>query len=146
MSDENTVSQPATGLPAIANPSSDQQLIELWLHGRSIHTQRAYRADIERFRSGAGRPLCLITLADLQQFADLLDNLAPASRYRILSAIKSLLSFGHRVGYLRFDVGRALRLPAFRNRLAERILPEDDLRRILRMEPDYRNQAILTLL
>ena len=45
-----------------------------------------------------------------------------------------------------FDVGRALRLPAVRNRLAERILPEADLHRILSLEPNARNRAILTLL
>ena len=125
---------------------SDAQLIEVWLHGRSPHTQRAYAADVARFLAGAGKPLGHVTLADLQQFADALEDLAPASRYRTISAIKSLLAFGHRIGYLPFDVGRALRLPAIRNRLAERILPEADLHRILSLEPDPRNRAILTLL
>jgi integrase/recombinase XerD len=49
-------------------------------------------------------------------------------------------------GYLAFDVGRALRLPAVRDRLAERILPEADLHRVLSLEPKVRNRAILTLL
>jgi integrase/recombinase XerD len=132
---------------AIANrPGSDEQLLELWLHGRSLHTQRAYRADLERFRAGAGKPLPLVALADLQRFADSIQDLSPASRYRMLSSIKSLLAFGHRIGYLAFDVGRALRLPAVRNRLAERILPEADLHRILSLETGPRNRAILTLL
>jgi integrase/recombinase XerD len=126
--------------------SSDEQLIAIWLHGRSPNTQRAYRADVERFRAGAGKPLARVTLADLQEFADGLGALRPASAYRILSAIKSLLGFGHRIGYLPFDVGRALRLPVVRSRLAERILPEADLHRILGLEPDPRNQAVLTLL
>ena len=78
--------------------------------------------------------------------ADSLAGLAPSSRCRILSAIKSLLSFGHRIGYLVFDVGRALRLPAIRNRLAERILSEADLHRILSLEENARNRAMLTLL
>jgi integrase/recombinase XerD len=90
--------------------------------------------------------LLQVTLADLQQFADSLRDLAPASRYRTLSAIKSLLAFAHRTGYLPYDVGRALRLPAVRSRLAERILPEADLHRILSLEPLPRNRAILTLL
>ncbi len=126
--------------------SSDDQLVDLWLHGRSIHTQRAYRADILRFRSGAGKRLTAATLSDLQAFADSLGELAPASRYRILSAVKSLLAFGHRIGSLAFDVGRVLRLPAVRSRLAERILAEADLHRILSLEPDPRNRASLTLL
>jgi integrase/recombinase XerD len=126
--------------------SSDGQLIEIWLHGRSLHTQRAYLADIERFRLGAGKPLRQVTLPDLQRFADSLNDLAAASLYRTLSAVKSLLAFGHRMGYLPFDAGRALRLPVVRNRLAERILPEPELHRMLNLEPDLRNRAILTLL
>ena|SRR5271157_3677896 len=145
--------QPAE--PSVSNPqatdvagraSSDDQLIALWLHGRSPHTQRAYRADIQRFLDRAGKPLDKVTLADLQQFADSLADLAPASRYRALSAVKSLLAFGHRLGYLPFDVGRVLRLPAVRNRLAERILPETDLHRILSLETKPRDRALLILL
>ncbi len=129
-----------------ARAADDDQLVEIWLHGRSEHTVRAYRADIERFRSGAGKPLARITLSDVQHFAVALEELAPASRYRTLSALKSLLAFGHRIGYLPFDVGRVLRLPAVRNRLAERILPEADLHRILSLESNSRNRAMLTLL
>jgi integrase/recombinase XerD len=146
MSAEIAVSRPVEGLPDAPRAESDDQLLEIWLHGRSIHTQRAYRADIERFRAAAGKPLRQITLGDLQQFADSLTGLLPSSRYRTLSAIKSLLGFGHRIGYLPFDVGRALRLPAVRNRLTERILPEADLHRILSLEPNPRNRALLTLL
>jgi integrase/recombinase XerD len=135
---------PAT--PESVQASSDEQLLEIWLHGRSLHTQRAYRADLQRFRIGAGKPFRTVTLSDLQEFADCLASLAPASRYRILSAVKSLLAFGHRTGYLPFDVGRALRLPAVRNRLAERILPEAELHRILSLESNPRNRAILILL
>jgi integrase/recombinase XerD len=124
----------------------DRELIEVWLHGRSVHTQRAYRADVERFLGRAGKPLIGVTLLDLQRFADSLSDLAPASRYRTLSAVKSLLAFGHRTGYLRLDVSRALRLPGVRNRLSERILSEADLHRILNLEPDRRNRAILMVL
>jgi hypothetical protein len=31
--------------------AGDDPLVEVWLHGRSPHTQRAYRADAERFRT-----------------------------------------------------------------------------------------------
>src|ERR1035438_9300105 len=126
--------------------SSDDQLVAVWLHGRSPHTQRAYRADVARFRRGAGKPLPCVTLTDLQAFADSIFELAAASRYRILSALKSLLAFGHRIGYLPFDVGRALRLPGVRNRLTERILPEAEIHRMLSLEPKERNRVLLTLL
>jgi integrase/recombinase XerD len=136
-------------IPPVAIPvqaSSDEQLLELWLHGRSRHTQRAYRSDVGKFQRGSGKPLRQLTLGDLQDFADGLIGLENSSRYRILSSIKSLLAFGHRIGYLPFDVGRVLHLPAVRNDLAERILPETDLHRMLNLEPDERNQVLLTLL
>jgi integrase/recombinase XerD len=125
---------------------SDSHLLALWLHGRSPHTQRAYRADIGRFRALVSKRWADVTLADLQQWANALEGAEPSTRYRCLSALKSLLAFGHRIGYLPFDVGRVLRLPSVRNGLAERILPEADLHRLLSLEPDERNRVLLVLL
>jgi integrase/recombinase XerD len=145
MSTVREVFRPADVLRDRAEASNEDHLIELWLHERSRHTRRAYRADVGRFRAWAGKPLGAVTLTDLQAFARTLEG-ADASRYRSLSAVKSLLAFGHRLGYLPFDVGRALRLPSVRNRLNERILSEADLHRILSLEPNPRNRAMLTLL
>jgi len=93
------VSQVFTSLPEAPKADSDAQLLEIWLHGRSRHTQRAYRADVEHFLAWGRKPLLQVTLGDLQGFTDSLGELAPASRYRTLSAIKSLLAFAHRTGY-----------------------------------------------
>jgi len=126
--------------------ASDDQLVRIWLHGRSPHTQRAYAADVARLRARIGKPLATLTLADLQTFADSLTDQSLAGQYRALSAAKSLLAFGHRIGYLPFDVGGALRLPAVRGRLAERILPESAVHRMLGLEENERDRALLTLL
>jgi len=130
---------------AIDRAETNVQLLELWLHGRGPHTRRAYRADISRFLASAGKPLGQVTLADLQAFADSLTALAPTSRARALSAVKSLLAFGHRLGYLPFDVGGALRLPPSKATLTERILEEGDVHRLIALEPDARNHALLRL-
>src|SRR5271167_1709012 len=92
---------------------SDEQLVELWLHGRPATTQAGYRADVDRMLTFAQKPIRMILLADLQNFAGVLEakGLAPATRHRILSAIKSLFGFASKLGYIQFDVGRALRLP-----------------------------------
>jgi integrase/recombinase XerD len=126
--------------------ATDAQLVGLWLHGRAAHAQRAYARDAARFLAFAGVPLPHVTLGDLQAFADSLDALAPASRARILAAVKALLAFGHRLGYLPVDVGRALRLPALKVQLAGRILPENDVQRLLALEPHPRNRVLLRLL
>jgi integrase/recombinase XerD len=126
--------------------SSDDHLLKLWLHGRGANTQRAYRGDVARFLALVTKPLRHVTLAELQDFADSIGELAPASQCRVLSSVKSLLAFGHRIGYLSFDVGGPLRLPATRNRLSERILDEGAVHSILAHEPSRRNRALLRLL
>jgi len=134
---------PVGALPRQA--SSDDQLVDLWLHGRSPHAQRAYAADAERFRAYVG-PLARATLGHVQAFSDSLHGLAPSSRARTLAATKSLLSFGQRIGYLPMNVGAAVKLPARKDTLSERILTEADVQKMLVLESDRRNHALLRLL
>jgi integrase/recombinase XerD len=125
---------------------TDAQMIALWLHGRSHHTQTAYLADASEFSGFTGKPLHQVVLGDIQAFGDSLDGMATASQHRKLAAVKSLLSFAHRIGYLPFDVGKPIRLPAVRETLAERILSEAEVQRMLALEAQPRNKAILYLL
>lgn len=127
---------------------SDAQMIALWLHGRSQHTQRAYKSDAERFIKAVQKPLHQVTLADLQRFADNLSNsgLQPPSVNRTISAVKSLFAFARRLGYLPFDVARPLRLTGIRDCLSERILEESEVHRMIALEPVPRNRELLLTL
>ena len=128
----------------IRQADSDEQLIALWLHGRPKHTQRAYQREAQRFVAFADKPLRSVKLLDLQACADHLTiTLKESSVHRSLSAVKSLFAFGFQLGYLQFDVGRALKLLGFRDELAERILGETEVLRIISLEPNPRNRAIL---
>ena len=42
-------------IPRQAN--DDERAMEMWLHGKSEHSQRAYRGDLERFRAFCELPL-----------------------------------------------------------------------------------------
>jgi site-specific recombinase XerD len=54
--------------------------------------------------------------------------------------------FGHRTGLLHADVARPLHLPKVKNVLAERILEETEVARLIALEPNRRNHALLRLL
>jgi len=125
---------------------SDEHLIELWLHGRSAATRRAYRADIAAFLAHVRLPLRGVTLGDLHGYQDSLAALATSSQARKLSAVKSLLSKGHKLGYLAINIGAAVSLPKIKNVLAERILTEDAVVHMLALERNPRNKALLRLL
>lgn len=125
---------------------TDTQLLALWLHGRPASTQLAYRTDIARFTAFVGKPLRTVTLGDVQGFADSLAEKSLATKARMLSSVKSLFAFAHRLGYVQFDVGRPLRLPARKSTLAERIMNEADTHRVIALEPNARNRVLLRLL
>ena len=147
MSSDITLIEPNDSLP-ILGADNDARLIALWLHGRPKTTQRSYRAESGRFIAHVEKPLHLVTLADLQGYADALDaaGLQPATRRRILAAVKSLFSFSHRLGYLPFDTAKPMRLPPLRDTLAERIIDEPSLLRMIDLELKPRNAAIVALM
>lgn len=124
----------------------DARFLLLWLHGKSEKTIEAYRADILRFYGCVNTSLQAATLEDLQTFSDSLIHLKPTTRARALAAVKSALSFGLKTGYLKVNVGAALPLPRIEDTLAERIMTESNVARLLALETSKRNHAILALL
>jgi len=125
--------------------SGDEALVELWLHDRPAATQRAYRADLMKLRAVYSGELRALTLADFQRFTDSLSGMKQNSRGRTLAAIKSLLTFGHRLGYFPFNVGAVVRVSKQRDRLSERIVAEEDIQRMLALMPAGRNRALVRL-
>lgn len=147
----------------VAQANSDAELVELWLRTKqSPKTRKEYRRDvrgliewIELYRhcEGIGR----IRLGELQAYQEALAELrrntyddrphySPNSIRRKLNAIKSLFSFAKKIGYIQFDVAAALTLPKAKNTLAERILSESDVIKMIALEPNPRNQLLIRLL
>lgn len=124
----------------------DETLLRLWLDGKAAHTQRAYVADVNAFLAHIGRPLRTATVGDVQGYGATVAHLAPVTRARKLGSVKSLLSFAQRLGYTPFNVGAPVRLPPVKEALAERIIPEGDVHRLLALEANPRNHALLRLL
>ena len=137
---------PANGTLFPAQAANDQTLLRLWLDGRPRTTQEAYGRDLAAFLAHAGVSVSAVTLGHLQAYAATLGHLAPASQARKLAALKSLFGFAHRLGYVPFDAARPLRLPKLRDQLAQRIMAEPEALRMIALEPNPRNHAMLRLL
>jgi len=124
---------------------SERELVELWLSLKtSPHTWRAYAFEVARFLCDLGKPLAAATLADVQGWVEDLDG-KPATVNRAVTAIKSLISFGHETGYLPFNVAAALKLRPRRDDLAQRILDEDAVARLI-ATAQGRDRVLLKLL
>jgi integrase/recombinase XerD len=129
--------------------TTDDTLINIWVHDLAETTQGEYIRDIAQFRAFVSKPFADVHLGDLQAYKDALTSLglAPASVARKLRSVKSLFSFAERSGYLSLNVGAALRIKKVRNRLAERILTEEQvLRMIFSQQDNPRNYALVRLL
>jgi integrase/recombinase XerD len=128
---------------------SDAEIVELWLQSQaSPHTQSCYRRDYERLRAQVGKPLARMGLGDLQAFAQYLieAGLAPVSRGRTLAAVKSLFGFLFRMRFIPVNFAAELPLPRYENRLAERVLSEDCVQRLLAADTSQRDAILLKLL
>jgi len=128
---------------------SDAPVLQLWLGTKtSPETRRAYASEIGRFLVFSKQPIASVTLGDLQAYADFLrqGSLKVASQNRALTAIKSLLSFGHETGYLAFNVGVAVKLRPHRDDLARRILDEGSVAKLIASVDMNRDRLILKLL
>ena len=122
--------------------SSDSTTLTLWLNSQtSPHTRSCYRRDADRLLAHVGKPLNDIGLGDLQAFSESLiaAGLAPVSRVRTLAAVKSLFSFCCRTRYLPDNPAAELALPAYEQRLAERIVSEEDVGGILAADAPERD-------
>lgn len=128
--------------------TASERLVSMWLHGKSPRTAEYYRLYANRFLKFVGKPLHLVTLAEVQGFATSLEEngLSDSTQRTILAAIKSLLSFGNKTGVLPVNVGAILTLPKGTDTLSERILSELEVQTMIVLETNPRNRAILRLL
>ena len=131
-------------MPQQAN--SDAQFIALWLHGRPATTTRTYKDALAHLAGFTVKPLNTVTLGDLQAFADSLAGLSDNSRKRIIGGIKSLFTFGNKLGYIRFNVAAALKAPPVKNELAARILTESEVMAMIYKTVKVRDQVLIRLL
>jgi hypothetical protein len=87
--------------PVVRQASTEDQLIALWLHGRSKGTKVVYAADSKQFLMLVSKPLHEITLGDLQSFADHLEQTKLRQRWDVIwppLIEQNVLAFGCHAG------------------------------------------------
>lgn len=140
------VSVEAYPVAILAQADDDGHMLRLWLaRSSSPNTRRSYEREARRFLAHVGRPLAAVRMGDLQDYIAGRPG-SSATVALAAAALKSLFAFAHEVGYLRFNIGAAVKVPPVKNTLAERIMPEGDALLMIRQEPVLRNRVLLTVL
>ena len=128
------------------NTISNTELISLWLHGKSANTVDGYRRYAERFFISVGnKPLKDVTLMDFQLWEVSLKSSDNSKRVAV-GAIKSLFSFAKELGVISSNLGILVKSPTAKNRLAERILTEEEVKSVIGKATNPRDRVIIRLL
>ncbi len=147
----SSASQFVSTTQPIAIAANNSEFIRLWLHDKSLHSQRNYRRDIEYFlsfqqsRHGETFFVGQTTVNDLQDYIDSCHAKGWKQRTvnRRLAAVKSLLTFGCRCQLLPRNAGAAVKLKKPKLDVAERILSESETFTLIALEPNRRNQIMI---
>lgn len=99
-----------------------------------------------------GKRLAELKVADLLAYRERLaaSGLAPSTQGRRLSAVRSMLSYGQESGYLRFNVGTAVKPDSDADGSAvgetRRLLSEEEILRMIHRSDKERDRLLLSLL
>jgi len=143
--------------------ASDSQLVALWLQSKhNAGTRSGYQYDFGLFQEVLlglpamasealpARPhsLSSISVRHLEFFLSHLSTLplAPASITRKLNTVKSLFSFAHATGYLKFNIGVVVKLPPVASDNANRILSEFQVSECVRGARTLRDRTLIRFL
>jgi len=125
---------------------ADERLIDLWVRTKkSLHTQRAYRIDVGRFRAFVNKPMALVGLEDALEYAESLQG-ADNTKRRAINSLKSFYGFARKSGIFPVNVMEAIKAPTPKSAVSKRILPEWAVQKMIALETNPRNHCILLLL
>jgi integrase/recombinase XerD len=137
-----------TTIPKLTDATEDRQLIKLWISQKAKTTQKTYLMVVRQFLTFAGKELREIRLEDILLWLESF-QLRDRSQNTInnkLAAIKSLFSFGVKTGYLSANPASMIKVPKPKDALNERILIDEEVKKLIRAASTQRDRLILKLI
>lgn len=126
---------------------TNERIIHLWLSRKRSKTKKAYLHDVTEFLEFVGyKHLNEITLPDIVDYQNTLDGYAKSTQARRISSLRSLLTFAYKAGFTVVNVGVAVESVSVPNTLAERILTEAEVIRMIDYIKNKRNKALVQFL
>jgi site-specific recombinase XerD len=137
------------------NARTDTELLKVWLKSHkdgSAHTVRVYARVGGRFLDalgGAGVDLRKARVEDVQAALEAMRTkddgspVKPATVNTYVAAVKSFLGFAHRVGFTRFNAAPLIKLKKAPRQVAQRILGELEVRKLIDAASPGRDRLML---
>jgi integrase/recombinase XerD len=138
-------------LAAGTRAKSDAELVKSWADSlRSAHSRRNFEKTalcfLEALPDGGIRKA---TVEDVREaLATITEGLSDTTAQQYVLRVKSLLSYGHKLGYMAFNAGVTIKVRPDQSRggLAKRIMPEVDVKLLIRAARSRRDRVMLETL
>jgi integrase/recombinase XerD len=130
---------------AVTKASTDEALAASWVASlNSAHSRRNCERTAQRFLAALGVPLRGAAVEDVRAaLEDLTAGLAPTSARQMVLRVKSLLSYGHRLGYLQFNAGAVIKVQGDTRSIAQRIVSEVEIGLLVRAARGIRDRVLV---
>ncbi|MDV3002920.1 MAG: Tyrosine recombinase XerC [Chroococcopsis gigantea SAG 12.99] len=131
----------------LTNIDNDIDFIGLFLSDKATTTKISYSGTLKSFMAFVGKPLREMKLEDVTLWLNRLKlTYKPATIANKTLVIKSLFSFGLKTGYLTANPMMLVKTPKHKENLANRILDQGEVKRLIGAATNDRDRAILSLM
>jgi integrase/recombinase XerD len=134
-------------MSTLTNIDNDIDFIALFLADKATTTKVSYTSTLKSFMAFVGKPLREMMLEDVTLWLNRLKlTYKPATISNKTLVIKSLFSFGMKTGYLTANPMMMVKTPKHKENLANRILDQAEVKRLIGAGTNPRDKAILSLM
>lgn len=132
----------------LTDADTDNKVTALWLSDKAITTQKTYSYSLKQFYDFSQCNLHQIRVETLIVYREHLLSLgyAVTSINNKLMAIKSLLSFCHKLEYIKFNVGIVVKSVKSRENILEKILSSDEITALINSAKNQRDSLLIKTL
>jgi integrase/recombinase XerD len=125
----------------------DQEILKLWLHGKSKKTQTDYiRIANELLDCLGDKSLIEASEIFIQSFIDLAKHKSPHTQKQRVAIVKSIFKFAVKKKYIVTNPAEDLKSVEAHNKITERYLSEEEVFRMIDRTQEFRNRTILKVL
>jgi integrase/recombinase XerD len=135
--------------PKLTDAASDPELIRLWISQKAKTTQKTYLTIAKQFLEFSNKPLAETKLEDILMWLESFQQFRGSSQNTVnckLATLKSLFSFGVKTGYLAANPAALVKTIKAKDALIERLLLEEEVKRLIEAATPGRDRCILKLL
>ena len=137
-------------LAAGTRAQTDTELVRSWVASlASTHTRRNFETTAMRFLEALAIGLRKATVEDVREaLAQITEGKTDATAQQYVLRVKSLLSYGHKLGYMAFNAGVTIKVRPDQSRagLAKRIISEVDVKLLIRAARSQRDRVLIETL